>query len=48
MLGTLESELLKVTALNLFHPTVSTPFQKDNFFYIVLFALPFIALLAVH
>ena len=27
MLGTLESEHLKVTALNLFHPTASSPFQ---------------------
>ena len=27
VLGTLESEHLKVTALNLFHPTASSPFQ---------------------
>ena len=27
MLGTLESEHLKVTALNLFHPTASSPLQ---------------------
>jgi len=33
-LGTTESERLKVTALNLFHPTVSPPFQKVDLFYI--------------
>ena len=33
-LGTIESERLKVTALNLFHPTVSPPFQKVDLFYI--------------
>jgi hypothetical protein len=32
MLGTPESERFKVTALNLFHPTASPPFQKVNFF----------------
>jgi len=32
MLGTPESERLKVTALNLFHPTASPPFQKWGFF----------------
>ena len=32
MLGTLESEHLKVTALNLFHPTASLPFEKAGFF----------------
>jgi hypothetical protein len=31
-LGTPESERLKVTALNLFHPTVSPPFQNVGFF----------------
>ncbi len=31
-LGTSESEQLKVTALNLFHPTASPPFQKVGFF----------------
>ena len=31
-LGTPESERLKVTALNLFHPTASPPFQKVDFF----------------
>jgi len=31
-LGTAESERLKVTALNLFHPTASPPFQKVGFF----------------
>ena len=35
MLGTPESERLKVTALNLFHPTVSPPFQRVDFFHIV-------------
>ena len=34
-LGTPESERLKVTALNLFHPTASRPFQKVGFFHIV-------------
>jgi hypothetical protein len=29
MLGTPESERLKVTALNLFHPTASPPFKKS-------------------
>ena len=29
--GTPESERLKVTALNLFHPTASPPFQKVGF-----------------
>ncbi len=32
MLGTPESERLKVTALNLFHPTVSPLFKKLVFF----------------
>jgi hypothetical protein len=32
--GTPESEPLKVTALNLFHPTTSPPFQKVGFFHI--------------
>jgi len=32
MLGTPESERLEVTALNLFHPTASPPFQKWGFF----------------
>jgi hypothetical protein len=32
--GTLESERLKVTALNLFHPTASPPFLKNLFFHI--------------
>ncbi len=32
MLGTPESERLKVAALNLFHPTASPPFQKVAFF----------------
>jgi hypothetical protein len=32
MLGTPESERLKVTALNLFHPTASPPFQRVGFF----------------
>jgi hypothetical protein len=31
-LGTADSELLKVTALNLLHPTASPPFQKFGFF----------------
>ena len=35
MLGTLDSERIKVAALNLFHPTVSPPFQKVGFFHIV-------------
>jgi hypothetical protein len=30
--GTPESERVKVTALNLFHPTASPPFQKVGFF----------------
>jgi len=30
--GTAESERLKVTALNLFHPTASPLFQKVGFF----------------
>jgi hypothetical protein len=34
-LGTSESEALKVTALNLFHPTTSSPFSKNRFFHIV-------------
>ena len=33
-LGTPESERLKVTALNLFHPTASPPFPKAGFFRI--------------
>jgi hypothetical protein len=33
-LGTPRSEQLKVTALNLFHPTVSPPSQKVGFFRI--------------
>src|SRR4030042_2014163 len=33
--GTYESERLKVTALNLFHPTASPPFPKNRFFHIV-------------
>jgi hypothetical protein len=33
-LDTPESERLKVTALNLFHPTASPPFQNVGFFYI--------------
>ena len=33
-LGTPESERLKVTALNLFHPTASPLFQKVGFFHI--------------
>lgn len=32
-LGTPHSERLKVTALNLFHPTAPIPFQKFGFFY---------------
>jgi hypothetical protein len=32
MLRTRESERLKVTALNLFHPTTSPPFEKVSFF----------------
>jgi hypothetical protein len=32
MLGTPESERLKVTALNLFHPTVSPSFKMSVFF----------------
>jgi len=34
-LGTPESERIKVTALNLFHPTASPPFQNVCFFYIL-------------
>ncbi len=34
MLGTPESERLKVTALNLFNPTVSLPFKKWLFSYL--------------
>ena len=33
-LGMSESEALKVTALNLFHPTISPPFPKNLFFHI--------------
>jgi hypothetical protein len=33
-LGASESERLKVTALNLFHPTASPPFSKVGFFNI--------------
>ena len=33
-LGTPESERLKVTALNLFHPTASPLFQNVDFFHI--------------
>jgi len=33
MFGTPESERLKVTALNLFHPTASPSFQKWSFSY---------------
>ena len=33
MLGTPESELLKVAALNLFHPTASPPFQRVFFIF---------------
>ncbi len=32
MLGMTESERLKVTALNLFHPTAPLPFQEVGFF----------------
>jgi hypothetical protein len=32
MLGAPESERLKVTALNLFHPTASPPVQRVGFF----------------
>ena len=32
--GTSESERLKVTALNLFHPTAFPPFPKNRFFHI--------------
>jgi hypothetical protein len=32
--GTSESERLKVTALNLFHPTASPPSPKNRFFHI--------------
>jgi hypothetical protein len=32
MLGAPESERLKVTALNLFHPTAPPPFQRVGFF----------------
>jgi hypothetical protein len=31
LVGTLESKQLKVTALNLFHPTASPPFLKGVF-----------------
>ncbi len=31
-LRTAESDRLKITALNLFHPTASPPFQKVSFF----------------
>ena len=34
--GTSESERLKVTALNLFHPTVSPPFPKNRLFHIAI------------
>ena len=34
MLVKLEPERLKVTALNLFHPAASPPFQKVHFFHI--------------
>ena len=34
MLGTPESEHLKVTALNLFHPTASPPLQNVSFFIV--------------
>jgi hypothetical protein len=33
MLGNSESERLKGTALNLFHPTASPPLQKVGFFH---------------
>ena len=33
-LGAPESERLKVTALNLFHPIASPPFSKSQFFHI--------------
>jgi hypothetical protein len=33
-LGTPESKRLNVTALNLFHPTASPPFQKVGVFHI--------------
>jgi hypothetical protein len=33
-LGTAESERLKVTALNLFHPTASPSLPKSGFFHI--------------
>jgi hypothetical protein len=33
-LGMFEFEALKVTALNLFHPTTSPPFPKKRFFHI--------------
>ena len=33
-LGTSDPERLKVTALNLFHPTTSPRLPKDRFFYI--------------
>jgi hypothetical protein len=35
MLGMPESEWLKVAALNLFHPTAPSPFQKVGFFHLV-------------
>jgi len=34
--GTSESKRLKVTALNLFHPTASPPFPKNRFFHIAI------------
>ena len=34
MLGTRESERLKVTALNLFHPTASPLFRRNRFFHV--------------
>ncbi len=33
MFGTTESKRLKVTALNLFHPIASPPFQEVGFSY---------------
>jgi hypothetical protein len=38
-LGTLESEWLKVTALNLFHPTTS-PFFKESVFPLIATQFP--------
>jgi hypothetical protein len=40
-LGTTEFERLKVTALNLFHPTVSPPFSKSQLIYFVTHRSPF-------